>query len=128
MNKDGGFELADVNKKAEFDEKIKNHKYIVVKYHSEGCGHCRKLGNNHHTKLKSDKDLKDLDLKFLNIEVYQCEKELTSNLGFEIVGVPTIALFKDSKNIGVRSGADVNGIIDFIKKNFLKESSSESEA
>lgn len=121
------FELMKVNKKAEFKEKIKNHENVIVKFYSNKCGHCRLLEDKHYEKMNLDKDLKDLNLKFLNVEVNESDEELLNNLEFKLAAVPTVALYKQSTLLNSRTGADVDGIVTFVKENFSKNGLSKKD-
>lgn len=84
-------------KKKNFDAIIQESPLVLVDFFTEWCGPCKMMT----PILKEVKDLLGDSLKIVKIDV---EKNMGVSYRYNVVGVPTLILFKNGKNVWRQSG------------------------
>ncbi|KNB42381.1 protein disulfide-isomerase, partial [Blastocystis sp. subtype 4] len=105
---DGVLVLNDDN----FDEAIKQHESLLVKFYAPWCGHCKKLAPEYAAAAK--------ELKELNPPLYLAEVDATAcpklSKRFAIKGYPTLKFFKNGNAVDYDSGRSKEDIVNYMKK------------
>lgn len=98
--------------KDNFDDSIKNNKYILVKFVAPWCGHCKNLAPAYAAAAKKLADEKS-EIKLASVDA-TIDQDLAKK--FEVRGYPTIKFFIDGTAIEYTGGRATEDIIGWLKK------------
>ncbi len=85
----------------EIDEKLSASEYVLLDFSSPGCGPCKKMPQ-FITELLEEEEIKDKDIKAWEINIAETPEAAQK---FMVMGVPTLIIFKDGKEIDRHMGS-----------------------
>ncbi|XP_077489871.1 protein disulfide isomerase [Amblyomma americanum] len=99
-------------KETNFDQGIKDHKNVFVKFYSPWCGHCRAMAPDY---AKAAKMLEEegSDIKLAKVDA-TVESKLAEQ--HEIHGYPTLKFFRDGQPLEYKGGRTAEEMIRWLKK------------
>ena len=95
-----------------FDQFVKDHPFVFVKFYAPWCGHCKKMAPDY-KKLAERMAEEDDGVPVAKVDA-TIDKELASRFG--VKGFPTLKFFKNGQPIDYKGGRTENDIYNFIKK------------
>lgn len=98
--------------KDNFDDAIKNNKYILVKFVAPWCGHCKNLAPAYAAAAKTLAD-ENSEIKLASVDA-TVDQDLAKK--FEVRGYPTIKFFVDGTPIEYTGGRSTDDILGWLKK------------
>lgn len=100
--------LIHLEKHEDFEKILKENKEVLVDFFATWCGPCKML-----TPELEDMCDEHSEVMVVKVDVDQFN-ELAAD--FHITAVPTMVVFKDNKQVGIRSGyMDKDAVYNFIK-------------
>lgn len=93
-----------------FDEYIKTHEHVLVKFYAPWCGHCKKLAPEY-SKAAAKLEKENLFLAQVDATVH---KKLAEK--YQIQGYPTVKLFIKGADIEYNGGRTEKDIVNWMRK------------
>lgn len=100
--------LIHLEKHEDFEKILKENKEVLVDFFATWCGPCKML----------TPELEDMCEEHNEVTVVKVDVDQFNELAadFHITAVPTMVVFKDNKQVGIRSGyMDKDAVYNFIK-------------
>ncbi|KAH6943608.1 hypothetical protein HPB50_024795 [Hyalomma asiaticum] len=99
-------------KQSNFEQGIKDHKHVFVKFYSPWCGHCKAMAPDY---AKAAKLLEEegSDIKLAKVDA-TVESQLAEQ--HDVHGYPTLKFFRDGKPLEYKGGRTAEEMIRWLKK------------
>ncbi len=85
--------MEKIKSSADFEDKIKLNEYVIIDFSSPGCAPCKKVPPLVEEILE---EIKDTDISAYEVDITE-NMEIAQK--FFVMGVPTIIIFKQGKEI-----------------------------
>lgn len=95
-----------------FDDAVKTHKHLLVKFVAPWCGHCKALAPAYAAAAKQLAE-SGSEIKLANVDA-TIEQDLAQK--YEVKGYPTIKFFSDGITFEYTGGRTQDDIVNWLKK------------
>mmetsp|Transcript_29128 Transcript_29128/g.67588 ORF Transcript_29128/g.67588 Transcript_29128/m.67588 type:complete len:471 (+) Transcript_29128:48-1460(+) len=92
---------------ADFDQHLKDNKYVLAEFYAPWCGHCKKLAPEYE---KAAQTLKYAGVSLAKVDATE-EKDLAKR--YEVKGFPTLIWFESGKQMEYSGGRTTQTIVDW---------------